>query len=124
MVEGLEISKNSLTGQVPTELGRLTKMTNHYYIQSNKLCDDVPTEVEALTAAGTITYYAISTANSIGTTCGWVDDSRFPELGSTGTTSIDYADQQLTGTIPTQVGVLTKVTTLMMNSNDLGGATN
>ena len=117
------MSQNSLTGEAPTELGRLTKMTNHYYIHSNKLCDDMPTEIEALTSG--LAYFAITTANSIGTTCGWVEDAggRFPELGSTSTTSIDYAAQGLTGTIPTQFGLLTKATSLDMNSNELEGTT-
>ena len=82
---------------MPTELGRLNQMTQAFRFYSNKLCDDVPTQVQALSSSVTV---------------GWATRSgrpaarRFPTMdGSTGVTSIDYNQQGLTGTIPTEVSV-------------------
>ena len=49
-------------------------------------------------------------------------DSRFPTMdGSTSTTVIDYNSQGLTGTIPTEFGFLTLVTSLSLANNTLSG---
>ena len=75
-------------------------------LYSNQLCDDVPTQVQALSSSVT-SGWQVTTGNSFGTICGWqsdMADSRFPTMdGSTGVTSIDYNQQGLTGTIPTEV---------------------
>ena len=75
------------------------------YLSTNKFCDDVPTQVQALSSS--VSNWQVTTGNSFGTICGWqsyMADSRFPTMdGSTGVTSIDYNQQGLTGTIPTQV---------------------
>ena len=102
------------TGPLPTELGRMTLFVGHsewwagFHFYSNQLCDDVPTQVQALSSSVT-TGWQVTTDNSFGTVCGWqsyMADSRFPTMdGSTGVTSIDYNQQGLTGTIPTEVRV-------------------
>ena len=73
---------------------------------SNKLCDDVPTQVQALSSS-VITGWQVTTGNSFGTICGWqsyMADARFPTIdGSTGITNIDYNQKELSGTIPTEV---------------------
>ena len=93
---------------MPTELGRLNQMTHSFQFQSNKLCDDVPTQVQAL-SSGVTSNWLVTTGNSFGTLCGWqsyMSDTRFPTMdGSTGVTSINYNQQGLTGTIPTEVSV-------------------
>ena len=75
-------------------------------MKSNKFCDNVPTQVQAL-SSGVTSNWEVTTGNSFGTICGWqsyMTDSRFPTMdGSTGVTSIDYNQQGLTGTIPTEV---------------------
>ena len=76
------------------------------YFYSNKFCgSDVPTQVQALSSG--VSYWQVTTGNSFGTICGWqsdMADARFPTMdGSTGVTSIDYNQQGLTGTIPTEV---------------------
>ena len=100
------IASNSFTGRMPTELGRLNQMTASFVFVSNKLCNDVPTQVQALSSSVT-SYWEVTTGNSFGTLCGWqsdMADARFPTMdGSTGVTSIDYNQQGLTGTIPTEV---------------------
>ena len=91
---------------MPTELGRLNQVTAGFRFDSNQLCNDVPTEVQAL-SSGVTTNWQVTTGNSFGTICGWqsdMADARFPTMdGSTGVTSIDYNQQGLTGTIPTEV---------------------
>ena len=98
-------NSNSFTGRTPTELGRLNQVTAGFRLDTNKLCDDVPTEVQALSSG--VSYWEVTTGNSFGTICGWqsdMADSRFPTMdGSTGVTSIDFNQQGLTGMIPTEV---------------------
>ena len=93
---------------MPTELGRLNQVTKYFRFFANQLCDDVPTQVQAL-SSGFSGGWQVTTGNSFGTICGWqsyMADSRFPTMdGSTGVTSIDYNQQGLTGTIPTEVSV-------------------
>ena len=100
-----ELYSNSFSGAVPTQIGQLTQMEEGMYLSSNQFCDDVPTQVQAL-SSGVTSGWAVTTGNSFGTICGWqsyMADSRFPTMdGSTSTTSIDYSHQNLTGTIPTQ----------------------
>ena len=97
---------NSFNGPAPTELGRLDQMTEYFWFHSNKLCDDVPTQVQAL-SSGVTSNWQVTTGNSFGTICGWqsgMADARFPTMdGSTGVTSISYNRQGLTGTLPTEV---------------------
>ena len=105
MRSGFELFKNSLSSTIPWQLGfTLDQMTRSFLLYSNKLCDDVPDAVSSYSNS----FYSgwqVVTGNSIGTICGWesyMDDYRFPTMGSTSTTSIDYSHQNLTGTIPTQ----------------------
>ena len=64
-----------------------------------------PAELQALSNSVT-SYWKVTTGNAnLGTVCGWVEDARFPGLGSMTTTSVDYNQQDITGTIPTQVCV-------------------
>ena len=96
---------NLLTGPLPTELGQLVQMTSLFRFYSNQLCDDVPTQVQALSSQVT-SNWAVTTGNSFGTSCSYLNDlARFPEIEDTTITSIDYNQQGLNGTIPTQVRV-------------------
>ena len=108
----------------PQELGALVEITSSFQLFSNKLCSDVPTQVQAL-SSGVTSGWKVTTGNSIGTVCGWqsyMADSRFPTMdGSTSTTSIDYNQQGLTGTIPTEFGRLTDLTYLNVGGNELTG---
>ena len=52
----------------------------------------------------------------------YMADSRFPTMdGSTSTTSIDYNDDGLTGTIPSQFGLMTEVTKWDLGLNEFTG---
>ena len=59
---------NSFTGRMPTELGSLDQMTANFRFYSNKLCDDVPTQVQAL-SSGVDPGWQVTTGNSFGTPC-------------------------------------------------------
>ena len=86
----------------------MVKMVGNFRLNNNSLCSDLPTEVADLSNQ-VASYFQVTTGNSFGTVCGWqsyMADSRFPTMdGSTGVTSIDYNQQGLTGTIPTEVSV-------------------
>ena len=104
----------------------MTNLRYEFKLDYNKLCSDVPTEVQALSSSVT-SGWQVTTDNSIGTVCGWqsyMADSRFPTMdGSTSTTSIDYSSQGLTGTIPTEFGLATNmVGPVQLQSNSRDGA--
>ena len=103
----------------------MESITGLFQLYSNHLCSDVPTQVQAL-SSGVTSYWAVTTDNSIGTVCGWdgtyMTDSRFPTMdGSTSTKSIDYSNDELTGTIPTELGLMTDVTFMEIDDNEFSG---
>ena len=83
-------------------------MEKNMLLNNYHFCDDIPSEVQALSSS--VTGWQITTDSSIGTACGWVYDERFPQLGNTSTDRIDFRDMGKAGTIPTEFGVLTRVT--------------
>ena len=84
--------------------GALTDSSNRHGRASDR-----PLPLTTPAFAPRLDSWQVTTGNSFGTVCGWqsyMADSRFPTMdGSTSTTSIDYNQQGLTGTIPTQVRV-------------------
>ena len=101
------------------ELGQLTGVTsNRFDLSDNELCADVPTEVQALSSSIT-SNWEVTTSNSIGTMCEFVDDARF-DIPTT-ETRLSYSGDDLTGTIPTEFGLLTGLTYVTLGSNDLTG---
>ena len=76
--------------------------------------------MEAL--SNSVSGWHVASDTSIGTACGWIDDSRFPNLGPSARMSVDYQSRGLTGTIPTEFGVLTQVTYFQLASNSLTGS--
>ena len=49
MPSSLSGQNNQLTGTIPTQLGKLTKMTDDFGLSSNKLRGTIPTELGMLT---------------------------------------------------------------------------
>ena len=96
-----EAALERLQSSLQAQLGRLTGMTANFRVQQNDFCSDVPTEVQALSS--NLSNWGITTGNSFGTVCGWIEDARFPGAGKTNTTKIDYQQMGYTGTIPTEV---------------------
>ena len=101
MTHAFYLREQTFIGGIPTELGKLTGVKSEFKLSSNKLCDDVPTQVQAL-SSGVTSGWAVTTGNQIGTMCEFADDTRFA-FPTTTVTSFDYSSQGLTGTIPTQV---------------------
>ena len=118
------LSSNSLSSTIPTQLGRWVKMATGFTLASNKLCSDVPTEVSALSTNVGSNWY-VTTGNSIGTVCGWQSymlDTRFPTMdGSTSTVSIDHTSGSKTGTLPSELGLLTELTQVSLGTNGFTG---
>ena len=104
MTSSFDLHTNSLWLNIPTQLGQLNQMTYAFCLQSNQLCSDVPTEVQAL-SSGFTSHWQLTTGNAIGTACDTVwqytSAGDFIELTAT---SVEYSEQGLTGTIPTEVG--------------------
>ena len=119
----LYLNGHSLSSSIPTQLGQMSEMTNRFYLDSNKICSDVPTQVQALSSSVAV---QVTNGNSIGTVCGWdgsyMTDSRFPTMdGSTSSDTHSYEDEDLTGTIPTEFGLMTHTTELGLARNTLTG---
>jgi len=115
----MHLGYNYLDGATPSELGNL-QIAEGLRIYQNQICDDIPTEVQELST--TVSNWYVTTGNSIGTTCGWYDgDGRFPSLGPTDTTAIEMNSGDWAGTIPTEFGVLQKVTILNLGRNSWTG---
>ena len=51
-------------------------MSSNFYLVRNKFCDDIPNEVLALNNSDFKIGFEITSGNSIGTVCGWVDNSQ------------------------------------------------
>jgi len=85
-LESLELAWNNLTGEIPTELGNLTNLWA-LYLSNNQLTGEIPTELGNL-----------------------------PHLGE-----ISLSDNQLTGEIPTELGNLIPLWILYLSNNSLCG---
>jgi len=115
----LKLQSNSLSSALPSELGNLASLNTFFGVNSNQLCSDVPTELAALSSS--MTDWLVTTENSLGTVCGWIEDSRFPAAGSTTATALDYHGDNIYGTLPTQFGLLTDITSFSIWDNYLSG---
>ena len=91
------LSSNMLTSTIPTQLGKMTGITLRFKVDENSICSDVPTQVQALSsnvdAGGNSIVWKVTDGNSIGTTCGWIYDARFPGAGPTNATSIEHGSE-------------------------------
>jgi len=116
------LNSNSLSSTIPTEFGRILQtLTGRFKLQSNQLCDDVPTQVSAL--SNNVDQFYVQTSNSIGTFCDWPEEvyNRFSGSGGKDTVSVSYSNYQITGTIPTEFGLMTEATSFAMSTNYLRG---
>ena len=134
---GMQLYSNDVCGDVPTGASRQRlargvllplrfvaagpHVASHSASPAHPITVPPPAELQALSSSVT-SYWKVTTGNAnLGTVCGWVEDARFPGLGSTTTTSVDYNQQGLTGTIPTEFGLLTEVTSFTLANNELTG---
>jgi hypothetical protein len=50
----VSLANNGLSGAIPSELGKLNKLKSEFYLFSNNLCADIPTEVATLSSTGMV----------------------------------------------------------------------
>ena len=109
-VTSLSLASSGLTGQIPAELGDLTKLTE-LSLHLNELSGGIPAELGKLTD---LTVLRINNNKLNGPIPA--------ELGNlTNLTTLWLSVNRLGGGIPTALGNVTKLTTLRLNFNQLSG---
>ena len=109
-VVGLDLRKNNLRGEIPTELGGLTHLTR-LLLSGNRLVGKIPPELGNL-------------ANLEGI---WLNGNRLsgpiaPELGGLANLwALEIGGNQLTGPIPAELGNLANLYSLVLSRNQLTG---
>ena len=106
----LSLDGNKLTGPIPSELEKLTNLT-HLGLDSNQLTGPIPSELGKLT---NLTYLGLSGNRLTGPI-----PSELEKL--TNLTLLYLHGNQLTGPIPSELEELTSLTVLSLESNQLTG---
>ena len=110
-VTRLVLSENSLSGNLPSELGNLTNLEDLSLRGNHQLSGSIPTELGNLTNLRVLSLGYNQLSGSIPT-----------ELGNL--TNLEYLnliDNQLSGSIPTELGNLTNLGYLNLRDNQLSG---
>ncbi|KAK3240314.1 hypothetical protein CYMTET_49837 [Cymbomonas tetramitiformis] len=107
---GLILSSNSLTGAIPTELGRLTRLIE-LSMQDNLLTSSLPTELMELVGLNTFNVGQNRLLGTIPT-----DVGNLVKVGI-----LQLYENSLTGNLPTELGQLTSVVYLNVSFNSLEG---
>jgi Leucine-rich repeat (LRR) protein len=109
-LKSLDLYRNELAGTIPTELGNLSNLT-WLFLHNNDLTGTIPTELGNLS---NLTRLYLSTNDLTGT---------IPtELGNlSNLTSLSLSGNELTGTIPTELGNLSNLGELYLHNNELTG---
>ena len=110
-VAELDLSSNGLTGNLPTELGQLVRITG-LYLSFNQLTGTIPSELGDLVSLRALSLWHNKLTGDIPRTLG--------NLGDLG--NLDLASNQLSGEIPQALGKLTNLWKLSLHSNQLTGA--
>ena len=101
-------------------------MTSGFSLRSNELCDDIPAGVQALSAQVSSSSWSVTTGNDrLGCYC-WSGSFEVPTSTTVAewasdTTSVYVWRNGYTGTLPTQLGLLTKITRFYTNGNSFTG---
>ena len=109
-VRSIQLTNNNLTGSLPPELSRLTKMF-FLSLYNNEITGPIPPELGNLSDLG---YFVLSFNNLTGPI-----PPEFGDLANLKT--LELAGNDLTGPIPPTLGRLTKLTYLDVAYNDLTG---
>jgi hypothetical protein len=104
----LSLSKNNMTGEIPTQIGALTSLTK-LDLSWNNLTGEIPTQFGALTSLTRMYLSKNFFTGEIPTQIGAL----------TSLTWLDLSWNRLTGEIPTQFGALTSLTTMYLYFNRL-----
>jgi len=124
----LGLHNNQLTGSIPPEIGNLTNLT-YLYLIDNQLSGDIPPEVCDLIESNNLNINHTLVGNNLTNTCeepSICDGLTEVELWGVwydieSTTEIDFYNQELTGSIPSEIGCLTNLTALSLHTNQLTG---
>ena len=108
----LALAGSSLTGTLPTEIGRLTSVTM-LRLTYNGLTGSIPTELGLLTELSDLRLSQTSLSGSLPTEIGRMTSMKLFRLG---------AIENLTGSIPTEIGRLTSALQLYLYGNQLTGS--
>lgn len=109
-VERLELPHRGLAGEIPTELGELSALTD-LDLSGNTLSGDIPPELGGLAELEWLFLYGNRLSGEIPSELG----------GLSSLTRIYLQDNQLTGNIPPELGGLTDLFHLWLSQNRLGG---
>ena len=109
-VSGLDLSDNGLIGEIPLEIGSLSKLA-HLDLSDNGLTGEIPTEIGNLTE---LRYLELSRNRLIGEIP--TEIGKLAELRH-----LDLSYNELTGKIPTEIGKLAELRHLKLNGNELTG---
>ena len=109
-VAALDLHNNSLTGEIPTELGSLSSL-EHLSLRNNSLSGEIPLELGSLSSLETLFLYNNSMTGEIP-----------PELGDLrNLRDLRLANNSLTGEIPPELGDASNLEYLSLASNSLAG---
>jgi hypothetical protein len=111
-LQTLSLSQNELTGQIPSELGQLTRL-QYLSLAYNHLTGAIPRELGLLTKLRNLFLRWNQLTGQIPSELGLLT-----ELGN-----LDLCWNQLTGPIPRELGELTKLAILTLSQNQLTGPT-
>ena len=110
LVARLFLQNNQISGEIPTELGNLTGLTN-LHLSNNQISGEIPTELGNLTGLTKLHLSNNQISGEIPT-----------ELGNlTGLTNLHLSNNQISGEIPTELGNLTGLTKLHLSNNQISG---
>ena len=109
-VNGLYLSSNDLTGEIPEEIGSLTSL-KWLYLSSNDLTGEIPEELGALTNLQRLVLSRNQLTGPIPDEVSNLTNLRWMLLGN----------NNLDGTIPADIGNFTDLQFLYLNGNQLTG---
>ncbi len=133
-VSELDLSQNQLSGQIPSEIGLLTGLTN-LDLFGNQLTGEIPATIGNLDKVTRLSLWANQLSGSIPAELGDMESLEWvalgineltgaipPELGNLTTlTHMDFTLNQLSGPIPAELGNLPDVVWIGLWSNQLSG---
>ncbi|WP_419553138.1 cell wall-binding repeat-containing protein [Candidatus Poriferisodalis sp.] len=133
-VAALWLGDYGLQGEIPTELGNLTSLTQ-LYLDSNQLSGSIPSGLGGLTSLTILDLHSNELSGPIPSGLGnlasltelYLDSNELSDpipsgLGNLASLTELYLDSnQLSGSIPTELGNLASLTILDLHSNELSG---
>ena len=105
------LSKNNLSGSIPTEIGNLSNL-EYLILYVNSLSGSIPTEIGNLSNLEELDLSENSLSGAIPTEIGNLSNLKRLRLGR----------NSLSGSIPTEIGNLSNLTRLQLSGNSLSGS--